>query len=271
MIAKEIENKLGDVSVEELKEFSRTRPALLFPAFHMQQILQEGTLGESFWKYYSTRRIELSKGQYIPITEFMEIHTDKELKHSILSNTAGKKLNKKTLEIIEKTGSAADRRMSKVAVTDNNNHNHKHDRKSSIAAHSMTQDQHNYKPNSIASLSHSIDIAHQVKHPQYFFEEEKERKDKSKCEDQQYHINSGRKKHETNNQERRSSFDKVYDNCVGRRKSFDEECDHNSRRNNIEKERDYNSRRNSFDKDDNHNSRRNSLDKQPQIHHNGKH
>ena len=240
-IAKEIDVKLGDVDIEELKSFSRTHPALLFPAFNMQFTLQKGTLGESFWKYYSTRRIELSKGQYIPISEFMEIHTDKELKKRVTTNVQGKKMNKKTLEIIEKTGSAAERRMSKVAVTDHhrNHHNNNKNHKDKDHGHD-TEIKKNSSTSSIAAVSGPVQVELlRHPHPEEFFEDK---------------MATGR----------RLSIDKGKEKPSSRRNSFDEKVVHSGRRSSFDKgiEAPQSGRRSSFDKEQGHDKgRRGSLTK----------
>ena len=226
-IANEIDVKLGDVDIEEFKEFARTHPALLFPAFLMQMTLHKGTLGESFWKYYSTRRIELSKGQYIPISQFMEVHTDKELKRRLTTDIAGKKMNKKTLEIIEKTGTASDRRMSKIAVTDHDIHHkdkvagHGHDGKRHSIASTPHHNQHkdnvaDGRRQSIASISiatQSVELLHHP-HPEKYFENNKST---GKGSDNSKDILSCRrgsfdKGHEEPSSSRRNSFDKGHSN-----------------------------------------------------------
>jgi len=202
-ISKLIESDLGDVDLEEFKEFSRNHPAMLFPAFHMQQLIQKGVLGEQFWKYYSTKRIELSKGEWVPIIDFMQIHIDKALKAEITSNVQGKKLNKKTLEIIEKTGSAADRRMSKVAVID---HDHHHGKKS------------------ISAVVTKVAVIHNM-HPEELFNESKS-VEKRKSVDSNASARRGSiTKTDANSHERRRSFDKEDGNgrTGSRRNSFDKE------------------------------------------------
>jgi len=63
----------GDLDVDAFKQFARTHPALLFPAFLMQSTLQRRILGQRFWHNHANRRIEISKGQFIPIGKFMDI------------------------------------------------------------------------------------------------------------------------------------------------------------------------------------------------------
>jgi len=232
-ISKLIESDLGDVDLEEFKEFSRNHPAMLFPAFHMQQLIQKGVLGEQFWQYYSSKRIELSKGEWIPIIDFMRIHIDKDLKAEITSNVQGKKLNKKTLEIIEKTGSAADRRMSKVAVTD---HDHHHHGKKSIAAVSTT-----------ATAIHNM-------HPEELFSNEAKSNERRKSIEGNAAVRRGSvTKGDTNSHERRKSFDKEDGRSGSRRNSFDKEDGNGNPSGRKGSVADHsNTRRKSFDKNVDH-------------------
>jgi len=231
-ISKLIESDLGDVDLEEFKDFSRNHPAMLFPAFHMQQLIQKGVLGEQFWKYYSTKRIELSKGEWVPIVDFMQIHIDKDLKAEITSNVQGKKLNKKTLEIIEKTGSAADRRMSKVAVTDH--HDHHHGKKS------------------IAAVSTKVDVIQNM-HPEELFNESKS-VERRKSLDGNAAVRRGSiAKTDANSHERRKSFDKEDGKTGSRRNSFDKEDGNGIRKGSLMKTDHSNTlRRKSFDKNVDH-------------------
>lgn len=65
--------KNGTFNVERFAEFAKTHQNMLFPAFTLQNMLQEKVLGRSFWGKCSERRIELSKGKYISLRELMEL------------------------------------------------------------------------------------------------------------------------------------------------------------------------------------------------------
>ena len=119
----------GDVDVGDFREYSRTHPALLFLAFQVQEKIQTRVLGPVFWKYYSDKRIEISKGRlYVPIYEFVEIFVNVELQKALLTDNIGmgnaidkrdigfvpqKKLDgalsSKAKLILDNTGSAAHR------------------------------------------------------------------------------------------------------------------------------------------------------------------
>jgi Ca2+-binding EF-hand superfamily protein len=85
-----MEEKDGNVSIEDFKEFTRTHPALLFHAFRMQESIQDRVLGRVFWAYYSERRIEISRGRlYVPISEFLDLHLNKNMKDAVVNHNIG--------------------------------------------------------------------------------------------------------------------------------------------------------------------------------------
>lgn len=63
----------GEIDAEHFCKFAKTHHALLFPAFEMQTALHRATLGAAFWHRNAERRIEVSKGRFIPIAKFMEL------------------------------------------------------------------------------------------------------------------------------------------------------------------------------------------------------
>jgi len=66
--------ELGEeITVTEFREFVRKYPALLFPAFQLQDMLQQKIMGADFWKVFSSRRMSLSGDKYIEIGEFMAL------------------------------------------------------------------------------------------------------------------------------------------------------------------------------------------------------
>ena len=50
----------GHVSLKEFVQFNRKYPAILFPAFQMQQILRRATFGERHWEIVSRKRADVS-------------------------------------------------------------------------------------------------------------------------------------------------------------------------------------------------------------------
>jgi hypothetical protein len=90
-IAKELEEMEalgGDIDPDKFRHFVQTHPALLFPAFLMQESIQKACLGVEFWSFHSEKRMELSNGSYISIAKFMEIHLNKDLKGKFLGSGA---------------------------------------------------------------------------------------------------------------------------------------------------------------------------------------
>lgn len=65
--------KKGDIDIDEFTKFSKYHHALLFPAFQMQSSLQRNILGVSYWNKHANRRIEISKGEYLSIHQFMAL------------------------------------------------------------------------------------------------------------------------------------------------------------------------------------------------------
>ena len=61
------------ISIEVLKSFAKVHQALLWPVFELQHHLQEQVMGVAFWEKVSERRVELSNGQYVPLSDIMQI------------------------------------------------------------------------------------------------------------------------------------------------------------------------------------------------------
>lgn len=102
----------GVIDVEDFKQFSKTHPALLFPAFDLQINMRSGVLGSEFWEFQSSKRMELSKGRYISVEELANIAfasiVSKDIKTAYLEG-AQRNVNAKTAELIKKTGTHAAR------------------------------------------------------------------------------------------------------------------------------------------------------------------
>lgn len=108
-----VEDEAG-IDIDIFREFSRTHQALLFPAFLMQELLQKKILGKSFWEKNANRRIELSRGKFIPIAKFMEIHLNKNLFNSMVDSADKGNVNRKSLLIMENTGTHAARKQAAI-------------------------------------------------------------------------------------------------------------------------------------------------------------
>lgn len=59
------------INLPAFKKFTKTHQGLLFPVFNLQHQLRTSVLGTSFWERASGRRVELSKGQYVTMSDLM--------------------------------------------------------------------------------------------------------------------------------------------------------------------------------------------------------
>ena len=73
-ILERIHEELGeDIDITEFREFIRKYPALLFPAFQLQDSIVSKVMGSEFWHIFSEKRLKLSNGKYIELGEFMAL------------------------------------------------------------------------------------------------------------------------------------------------------------------------------------------------------
>jgi len=82
-----------DITVEEFGRFCDKHPGLLYPAFCFQMELRRSIGGESFWKRFAKRRVELLEGDSVTVEELLATH---------VNEAAFKELAKK--DIFEVTG-----------------------------------------------------------------------------------------------------------------------------------------------------------------------
>lgn len=68
-----------NINVEVFREFCRTHPAVLYPAFVLQQQMQEKILGTKFWNACSNSRVQLSSGKQVGISEILNAHISKKV------------------------------------------------------------------------------------------------------------------------------------------------------------------------------------------------
>ncbi len=109
--AKKIISKLDDilpggcegVDVDTFRAFAIKHQALLYPAFEIQREIQVKILGEEFWHFLATRRIELSHGVYVPISEFMQVHVNREVYDKFVKGNTGRRGKKGKLKASAKT------------------------------------------------------------------------------------------------------------------------------------------------------------------------
>lgn len=65
-----------NINVDKFREFCRTHPAVLYPAFVLQTQMQEKILGPRFWSSCSNARVELSSGKYVDIAAILQAHVN---------------------------------------------------------------------------------------------------------------------------------------------------------------------------------------------------
>jgi Ca2+-binding EF-hand superfamily protein len=59
------------INLTAFKNFTQTHQGMLFPVFNLQHQLRCNVLGERFWDKASNRRLELSKGRYVTMSDLM--------------------------------------------------------------------------------------------------------------------------------------------------------------------------------------------------------
>lgn len=69
-----------NITVDVFREFCRTHPAVLYPAFVLQTTMQEKILGSKFWNACSSARVELSSGEYINVSELLHAHVNEKVR-----------------------------------------------------------------------------------------------------------------------------------------------------------------------------------------------
>jgi Ca2+-binding EF-hand superfamily protein len=71
-------DKLGlqheDIGVEQFKNFAFNHPALLFQAFNVQEVCRVRIMGKPFWDWHSNKRLQISKGEFVSIGDFLNVH-----------------------------------------------------------------------------------------------------------------------------------------------------------------------------------------------------
>eukprot|EP01029_Cantina_marsupialis_P029734 TRINITY_DN782097_c0_g1_i1.p1 TRINITY_DN782097_c0_g1~~TRINITY_DN782097_c0_g1_i1.p1 ORF type:complete len:238 (-),score=21.88 TRINITY_DN782097_c0_g1_i1:305-1018(-) len=73
----------GDVSFPEFEKFNRQHPALLFPAYCIQQTLRRRLFGTDFWKAQSKSRQELGGGRTKTIFELLDRMNAELMRHAV--------------------------------------------------------------------------------------------------------------------------------------------------------------------------------------------
>lgn len=93
------------MSIETFQKFAQENPSMLFPAFQMQHAMRQRILGVHFWERASHRRIEFSKGRFIPVDKFIELNINKALYHTEVEVYGhAKGISEKAQIVLENTG-----------------------------------------------------------------------------------------------------------------------------------------------------------------------
>lgn len=69
-----------NINVDQFREFCRTHPAVLYPAFVLQTQMQEKILGSKFWIACSNARVALSSGAYVDIAAILHAHVNEKVR-----------------------------------------------------------------------------------------------------------------------------------------------------------------------------------------------
>lgn len=69
---RKIDGKTG-MNLTSFKKFTQHHHGVMFPAFQLQHQLQRSVLGVGFWHRASERRVQLSKGKYVTLSELMRM------------------------------------------------------------------------------------------------------------------------------------------------------------------------------------------------------
>eukprot|EP01038_Epipyxis_sp_PR26KG_P009776 gene9776-13151_t len=117
-------DRMEDVDIDAFSKYVKLHQAMLFPAFQMQQQLQRKFFGTSFWERQGSKRIQLSKGKYVSVAQFMKIHLSKDTYNNVVnaqiasSSLAGNNSHNKSALAIASTGSHRDRKELAMANGD---------------------------------------------------------------------------------------------------------------------------------------------------------
>lgn len=76
-----------NINVDQFREFCRTHPAVLYPAFVLQTQMQEKILGSKFWNSCSNARVKLSSGAYIDIAAILQAHVNEKVSYRNFEST----------------------------------------------------------------------------------------------------------------------------------------------------------------------------------------
>jgi Ca2+-binding EF-hand superfamily protein len=75
-------------TIDKFRDFVRSHPALLFPAFQMQLALQTAIMGVSFWTRCSTKRVRLADGRRVRVEIIKSMNTQDYMHRKVIATDA---------------------------------------------------------------------------------------------------------------------------------------------------------------------------------------
>ncbi|KAJ1389785.1 hypothetical protein B484DRAFT_292400 [Ochromonadaceae sp. CCMP2298] len=69
---------------------------MMFPAFNIRAQMQNKVLGVGFWEKASARRMQISKGRYIPVGDLVKLRLSPAIVQATISDSNIRKMNSKT-------------------------------------------------------------------------------------------------------------------------------------------------------------------------------
>ena len=117
------------VDVTQFQHFAERHQGMLWPAFQMQDALRRRVVGERFWRKRAESRIELCKGEYVPIDQLLQLHAkrrrqsgtphadDEKITHVFKgSDPVPQELSKEASRVLEITGTTRSRKVNLAIV-----------------------------------------------------------------------------------------------------------------------------------------------------------
>eukprot|EP00752_Nemacystus_decipiens_P017937 g16080.t1 len=112
-----------NINVDQFREFCRTHPAVLYPAFVLQTQMQEKILGSKFWNSCSNARVKLSSGAYIDIAAILQAHVNEkafqdlvDTKDAVTGKQVNPLANADNVAMLQMSGTLANRRLLRTTI-----------------------------------------------------------------------------------------------------------------------------------------------------------
>jgi len=117
----ELSNRPDEVSVPEFEQFSKTHPALLYPAYVFQSELQNRCMGGGYWSEKANQRLLSSGGKHLSAVAFLKAQVNKEAFKQTVVNTLNARGQtdgdrQKVGQILDSSGSVTTRRAGRLRV-----------------------------------------------------------------------------------------------------------------------------------------------------------